>query len=141
MLILSEGMLAASKNIFLQNANNHVTRQRRMLVADNGVFISSKEVFLPCRRGCSCQARECLAVARQSFRQTRASSCHTMAKACVKQGHVGPKQGRLFNSLGHSYARTRGPDTRECLCYMKECLLQTRVSSFQTQAIILLVNI
>lgn len=88
MLILYEGMLAASKNIFLPNATSHVTRQRRMLVPDNGVFISSKEVFLPCRRRCSYQAREYLAVARQSFRQTRASSCNTIAKACVKHTSV-----------------------------------------------------
>ena len=47
MLVLHEGMLAADKDVLLQHADNHVARQRRMLVQDNEVFISNKEDHLP----------------------------------------------------------------------------------------------
>ena len=76
MLVLQEGILPAIKGILWWNTDNHIARQRRMLVPDNGVLIPYKEVLLPHRRVCLCQAKECLAHTKQSFLLTQASSCH-----------------------------------------------------------------
>ena len=64
-----------------------------------------------------------------------ASSCHTIYNAWARHRNAGPKQGHLIDSLGQSYSRTRGACTREWLYYMKECLLQTRMSSYQMRTI------
>jgi len=45
MLVLHEGMVAACKDVLLSNADNHMTRQRRMHVPENGMLSLSKEVF------------------------------------------------------------------------------------------------
>ena len=102
MHVLHEGMLAADKDVLLSNADNHVARHMRMLVSDNGVLISYKEVFLSCKRDHLSQARGCSSSTKQSFHQTRASSCHTIYSAWARQRNAGPEQEHLVDSLGQS---------------------------------------
>ena len=123
MLVRHEGMLAADKDVLLSNADNHAARRRRIHVLDNGMLISSKQIFLSLKRDCLGQLRKCTFYAKQSFRQTRASSCQTLNNVWAMQKNAGPKQGQLVDSFGQSYSRTRMPETLACLCYMKGCFL------------------
>jgi len=44
-------MLATDKDVLLSNTDNQVARHRRMLVPDNKVHISNKELFLSYKKG------------------------------------------------------------------------------------------
>ena len=121
------------EGVLLWNADNHVARCKRMLVPDNRVLTSNKEVFLPHKRDCFCQAKACLAHTKQSFVHAQVSSRHTTGDACACQYNACPKQGHLLDSFRQSHSLTRGAGMWEGLCYVKECLLHTKMPSCKMQ--------
>ena len=81
MFVRHKGMLAADNHVLLANADNHVARQGRLLVLENGVLIPSTKAFLSHKGDCLGQVSGCSSAAKQPFHQTRASSCHTIKNA------------------------------------------------------------
>jgi len=97
MLVLLEGMLAASKDNLLLNEGNLVARQRRMHVPDNGVLILSKEIVHASKRDCLGKCRWCLPQTKQPFHQTRGHP-HVTQYTMLGQG-----KGMLVRSKGISF--------------------------------------